>query len=96
MPTYDYKCAACGAIFEEFQAILDKPLKKCKKCSKSKLVRLIGSGAGILFKGSGFYQTDYRSSQYHEAAKKDSHSPKGNSSCSGACKKDSKKKDSKS
>lgn len=59
MPTYDYECTHCGKQFEVFQNINDKPLNKCPKCSK-KLKRLIGKGAGIIFKGSGFYATDYR------------------------------------
>jgi putative FmdB family regulatory protein len=69
MPTYDYECDACGHAFEEFQSMLDKPFKKCPKCKKSKLRRLIGTGAAIIFKGSGFYQTDYRSESYKSAAK---------------------------
>jgi putative FmdB family regulatory protein len=71
MPTYDYECDACDHAFEEFQSMLDKPLKKCPKCKKPKLRRLIGTGAAILFKGSGFYQTDYRSESYKNAAKAD-------------------------
>jgi len=71
MPTYDYECDACQHAFEEFQSMMDKPLKKCPKCGKSKLRRLIGTGAAILFKGSGFYQTDYRSESYKSAAKAD-------------------------
>src|SRR6478672_1875048 len=69
MPTYDYKCDACEHGFEEFQAMKDEPLKKCPRCKKNKLRRLIGTGAAILFKGSGFYQTDYRSESYKTAAK---------------------------
>src|SRR5262245_48442088 len=71
MPTYDYECDACEHAFEEFQSMMDKPLKKCPKCGKPKLRRLIGTGAAILFKGSGFYQTDYRSDSYKSAAKAD-------------------------
>lgn len=59
MPTYDYECTACGNRFEAFQKINDKPLTSCPKCHK-KVKRLIGSGSGIIFKGSGFYSTDYR------------------------------------
>lgn len=70
MPTYDYECKKCGHVFEVFQSIHADPLKKCPKC-KGKIQRLIGGGGGILFKGSGFYQTDYRSKSYTEAAKKD-------------------------
>ncbi len=60
MPTYEYECEGCGHAFEEFQYMSDKPLRKCPKCGKMKLQRLIGSGAGIIFKGSGFYETDYK------------------------------------
>ena len=60
MPTYEYECDNCGHSFEEFQAMSDKALRKCPRCSKLRLVRLIGSGAGIIFKGSGFYETDYK------------------------------------
>ncbi len=64
MPTYEYRCESCGRLFEHFQSITSKPLRKCPTCKKNRLVRLIGSGAGIIFKGSGFYQTDYRSESY--------------------------------
>ena len=64
MPTYDYLCSNCGHKFENFQPITARPLRKCPNCSKMQLQRLIGSGAGIIFKGSGFYQTDYRSESY--------------------------------
>ena len=60
MPTYDYKCSACGHAFEELQSFSDPPLTKCPKCKKKKLARLFGGGGAILFKGSGFYETDYR------------------------------------
>jgi len=69
MPTYEYRCDACGHELEEFQSMTAKPLKKCPDCGKNKLVRLIGTGAGIIFKGSGFYETDYRSEGYKESAK---------------------------
>ncbi|MCC7063063.1 MAG: zinc ribbon domain-containing protein [Planctomycetes bacterium] len=75
MPTYDYLCAACGHRFEEFQSMSAKALRKCPACKKSKLDRLIGAGAGVIFKGSGFYQTDYRPSSYTADAKKDDSSP---------------------
>ena len=71
MPTYDYVCDACGHSFEKFQSITASVLRKCPECGKMKLKRLIGSGAGIIFKGSGFYQTDYRSENYKSAAKSD-------------------------
>jgi len=64
MPTYDYLCQSCGHGFEQFQLITAKTLRKCPKCKKFKLNRLIGTGAGIIFKGSGFYETDYRSESY--------------------------------
>ena len=69
MPTYEYECNGCGAHLEEFQQITDKPLRKCPKCGALRLKRLISAGAGILFKGSGFYITDYRSKEYKEKAK---------------------------
>jgi putative FmdB family regulatory protein len=59
MPTYEYECSHCGHAFEKSQSITAKPLEKCPKCGK-KIKRLIGSGSGIIFKGSGFYATDYR------------------------------------
>ncbi len=71
MPTYDYACDACGHAFEEFQSITAKPLRKCPECAKPKLKRLIGTGAAVIFKGSGFYETDYRSESYKKAAKAD-------------------------
>jgi putative FmdB family regulatory protein len=71
MPTYEYECDACKHEFEEFQSIKAEPLTKCPECGKKKLRRLIGGGAAVLFKGSGFYQTDYRSQSYQQAAKKD-------------------------
>ncbi|MBX2852631.1 MAG: zinc ribbon domain-containing protein [Phycisphaeraceae bacterium] len=72
MPTYDYVCDACEHEFEEFQMMSAKPLKKCPECGKNKLRRLIGTGAGIIFKGSGFYETDYRSDGYNKDKKADS------------------------
>jgi putative FmdB family regulatory protein len=71
MPTYDYECDACQHRFEEFQSFSEEPLKKCPKCKKNKLRRLIGTGAAVVFKGSGFYETDYRSDSYKQAAKAD-------------------------
>jgi len=69
MPTYDYICENCGYEFERFQAIKAKPIRKCPRCSKTELKRLIGSGSGVIFKGSGFYETDYRSESYKKAKK---------------------------
>lgn len=60
MPTYEYVCAKCGHEFEQFQSMKDEPLKKCPKCKKAGLKRLVGGGAGLIFKGSGFYITDYK------------------------------------
>ena len=60
MPTYEYECKACGHKFEEIQSFSDEPLKKCPECKKKKLQRLIGTGAGFIFKGSGFYCNDYK------------------------------------
>jgi putative FmdB family regulatory protein len=71
MPTYDYKCTACSNQFEQFQSMKDKPLRKCPKCGKNALERLIGTGAAVIFKGSGFYQTDYRSEAYKKSAEAD-------------------------
>jgi putative FmdB family regulatory protein len=71
MPTYDYVCDACEHSFELLQSIKDEPIKKCPECKKSKLRRLFGTGAAIIFKGSGFYQTDYRSESYKKSAAAD-------------------------
>ncbi len=92
MPTYEYACASCGHRFEEFQSMTDKPLRKCPKCGRRRLERIIGSGAGIIFKGSGFYQTDYRSKEYKEQAeaeKPKSEKPKSEKPESGNKKKES-------
>ena len=72
MPTYDYQCEACGHRFEKFQSITASPIRNCPQCHKNKVKRLLGTGAGIIFKGSGFYITDYRSESYKDAAKADS------------------------
>lgn len=71
MPTYDYQCGNCEHQWEEFQSITAKPIRKCPECGKLKARRMIGPGAGIIFKGSGFYETDYRSSSYNKAAAAD-------------------------
>jgi putative FmdB family regulatory protein len=68
MPTYEYECAACGEKFEKFQSITAKPIRKCPACGKNRAKRLLGIGAGVIFKGSGFYCTDYRSDSYKKAA----------------------------
>ena len=86
MPTYDYRCNACDHEFELFQSMKDAVKKKCPECGKLALDRLIGTGAAVLFKGSGFYETDYRSKSYKDAAKKDSEAAKPKSDSSGDAK----------
>ena len=71
MPTYEYACAKCGQHFDAFQSMRDEPFRECPKERCRLLKRLLGTGAGIIFKGSGFYSTDYRSNSYREAAKKE-------------------------
>ncbi len=90
MPTYDYECEACGHELEVFQGINDPLKKKCPECGKNKLRRQFGAGAAIVFKGSGFYQTDYRSEGYKKAASADKKASESSSSDS------SSKSDSKS
>lgn len=75
MPTYEYACRACKHQFEEFQSIKAPALKKCPECGKAALERLVGTGAALIFKGSGFYQTDYRSESYKKAAEAETKSP---------------------
>lgn len=70
MPTYEYKCDACGGNFEELQSILADPIKKCPLCGKNKARRLLGAGAGLIFRGSGFYTTDYRDKNPGEKSEK--------------------------
>ena len=70
MPTYDYECQKCGHTFEHFQSFSEPDLKKCPQCD-GRLKRLIGMGAGIIFKGSGFHETDYRKSEYKKQAEKE-------------------------
>lgn len=86
MPTYEYQCEACKHRFEELQSFKDAPLKKCPKCKKNKLERLLGTGAAVIFKGSGFYQTDYRSESYKTAAKADEAKSAGTTDTAGAAK----------
>jgi putative FmdB family regulatory protein len=71
MPTYEYRCEACGHEFEKFQMITASPVRKCPECGKLKVKRLLSTGGALIFKGSGFYSTDYRSRSYKEGAKKD-------------------------
>ena len=86
MPTYDYECDACGHEFELFQSITEPNKRKCPECKKLKLRRLFGTGAAVVFKGSGFYETDYRSESYKkgaESAKKSSEKAKKSNDKSG-------------
>jgi putative FmdB family regulatory protein len=75
MPTYEYKCKKCGHRFEKFQSIKAGPIRKCPECGKNAVERLISAGGGLIFKGSGFYITDYRDSAYQEKAKADTAAP---------------------
>ncbi len=93
MPTYDYECDACSHTFELFQGINEPVQKKCPECGKNKLRRLFGTGGAIVFKGSGFYQTDYRSDSYKKAAQADKSSGESKSSGSSDSKASSAKKD---
>ncbi len=83
MPTYEYVCDACEHAFEKFQSIKARPVRLCPECGQRKVRRLIGAGAGVIFKGSGFYQTDYRSESYRKAAEKDKPKSSSDSSSSG-------------
>jgi len=93
MPTYDYECDACGHKLELFHSIMAEPEKKCPSCKKMKLRRLLGTGAAVVFKGTGFYQTDYRSESYKKSAASDS---KSSSEPKSESKSDSKGTESKS
>lgn len=84
MPTYDYECKNCQHTWEVFQSIKATPVKKCPECSKNQAKRVIGPGAGIIFKGSGFYITDYRSESYKKAAASDAKASSSSSSEGGA------------
>ena len=89
MPTYEYICDNCGFRFEKFQSITSKPLRTCPECKRNRLKRLIGSGGGVIFRGSGFYQTDYRSEGYRKAAEKEKGADKTQQK---KCKSDEKKR----
>ncbi len=91
MPTYDYECSACNHALELFQSITAKHIKKCPECGKLKLKRLIGAGSTIIFKGSGFYQTDYRSEEYKSRQKAETKSSSTDKKDSKAKKKETKK-----
>ncbi|MEW6238212.1 MAG: zinc ribbon domain-containing protein [Candidatus Omnitrophota bacterium] len=95
MPTYEYVCDKCGHEFELFQSMKDEPIKKCPECKANKVRRMIGNGAGIIFKGSGFYETDYKrksaSGTSHKETKKESIPAAASAADSGAGKKTEKK-----
>ncbi len=100
MPTYEYECTKCGKVTDIFQPITDKPLRRFRKSDDPNcdcgvaITRLLGRGAGIIFKGSGFYETDYRSDSYKKAAKAEKESSKGDGKDKAAKGDDGKKKDS--
>ena len=101
MPTYDYQCQACGHSWELFQSMNDNPVKSCPKCKKRKAKRLLGVGAGLIFKGTGFYETDYINKSGGEKKEGSSDSDSGSSdssksSDSGKSSESSKSSDSKS
>jgi putative FmdB family regulatory protein len=93
MPTYDYECDACGHKFELFQSISAPVEKKCPECKRNKLRRLFGTGAAVMFKGSGFDQTDYRSDSYKKAADKDKPASESKSETKSESKSESKSSD---
>ncbi len=95
MPTYDYQCDACDHEFELFQQISDSVKKKCPECGKLKLRRLFGTGAAVVFKGSGFYETDYRSESYKKGAESAKKASDKKSEAKSEKKSESKKSDSK-
>ena len=95
MPTYDYECDACGHKFELFQSISAPVEKKCPACKKLKLRRLFGTGAAVVFKGSGFYQTDYRSDSYRKSAESDKPASESKSEAKSESKSESKSSDTK-
>jgi len=86
MPTYDYECNACEHRFELFQSISEKPRRKCPRCGRNRAQRMIGAGGAIIFKGSGFYATDYRSKEFHDRKKQESkeETPSGGTEPSGS------------
>ena len=95
MPTYDYECRACGNEWEDFQQITENPKRRCPKCGRLKAKRLIGTGAAVIFKGAGFYQTDYRSEQYKKQAKEEKDSASKSSDSKSSDKKSESKSSSK-
>ena len=93
MPTYEYACEACDHQFEKFQSITARPIRKCPECGQNKVRRLISGGAGFLFKGSGFYITDYRSESYKQAAKKETEGSKESKSSEKSSEKNNNERD---
>ena len=91
MPTYDYQCGACKHEWELFQSMNDSPVKRCPKCKKQKAKRLLGLGAGLIFKGTGFYETDYKKKSGSKAKDNSSNSDSGSSEKSTPGKKETKK-----
>ena len=94
MPTYEYRCTACNHEWDEFQSIKADPTKKCPECGKSKAQRMMSAGGGIIFKGSGFYQTDYRSESYKKGASADKKTSETTKSETSSGSESSKKSDS--
>lgn len=90
MPTYEYQCDACGHRFERVQSIKAAPERKCPACGKREAKRLLSTGVSLIFRGSGFYATDYRSASYKEGAKKDAPAPAAAESPCAECKGDPK------
>ena len=84
MPTYEYSCSTCAEVFEVFQSMRDAPLTNCPKCGQATVKRLVGRGAGIIFKGSGFYETDYKRAPAKSASAEKSASGTSDKSASGA------------
>lgn len=95
MPTYDYRCNGCGHEFELFQKMSDSVKRTCPECKKKQLERLIGTGAAVLFKGSGFYETDYRSDSYRKSAEAEKKAAEPKKPESDSAKKDAKPKETK-
>jgi putative FmdB family regulatory protein len=94
MPTYEYKCKACGFDLEEFQSITEEPLKHCPNCDTDNLVRVLGTGVGLIFKGTGFYLTDYKKSHVsHNEGEKKKSKPEGKESKPATPSTDKEKKD---
>jgi putative FmdB family regulatory protein len=86
MPTYEYRCDACAHAFERFQSITEDPVRTCPECGKRQVRRLISGGSGVIFKGSGFYETDYRSESYKQGAKAEQEASCSASGSKEACK----------